>query len=71
MERGKIKWFSDQKGFGFIIPDDGGDDLFVHHTQIMMEGYRTLKDGQPVEFEKVQGKKGMEANNVRAINAEA
>ena len=60
-----MKWFSDPKGFGFIIPDDGGSDLFVHHSNIHMDGYRSLKEGQKVEYETAQGRKGPEATNVR------
>lgn len=65
MSQGTVKWFNEKKGFGFITPDDGGDDLFVHHTNITANGFRTLKDGQRVEFEPAQGKKGMEATQVR------
>ena len=65
MSQGTVKWFNEKKGFGFITPDDGGDDLFVHHTNITAEGFRTLRDGQRVEFEPAQGKKGMEATQVR------
>lgn len=63
---GTVKWFNDQKGFGFIVPDDGGKDLFVHHTNIQMEGFRTLKENQKVEYEPAEGRKGPEATNVRA-----
>ena len=55
---GKVKWFNAKKGFGFIIPDDGGAELFVHHSEIKMEGYAELKEGQAVQFEVGQGKKG-------------
>ena len=65
MSRGTVKWFNEKKGFGFITPEDGGDDLFVHHSNISSEGFRTLKDGQEVEFEPAQGRKGMEATNVK------
>lgn len=65
MSTGKVKWFNGTKGFGFIVPDDGSEDLFVHHSSIDMGGYRTLEDGQPVEFEKAEGQKGPEAKNVR------
>jgi CspA family cold shock protein len=53
-----VKWFSDEKGFGFIVPDDGGSDLFVHHSNIDMQGFRTLTDGMKVQYEPGQGKKG-------------
>ncbi|MHC4291072.1 MAG: cold-shock protein [Planctomycetota bacterium] len=65
MAVGTVKWFDEKKGFGFIIPEDGGADLFVHHSNIVTEGFRTLKDGQKVEFEAAQGKKGMEATEVK------
>jgi CspA family cold shock protein len=65
LARGTVKWFSDQKGYGFITPDGGGKDLFVHFSNIEGEGYRSLEDGQPVEFEAAEGKKGPEAQNVR------
>ena len=61
---GTVKWFNASKGFGFIQPDDGGDDLFVHHSEIKMEGYATLDENQKVEFEVGQGKKGPCATNV-------
>jgi CspA family cold shock protein len=61
---GKVKWFNARKGFGFIIPDDGGAELFVHHSEIKMEGYADLKEGQAVEFEIGQGKKGLCAVSV-------
>ncbi|MHC4715027.1 MAG: cold-shock protein [Planctomycetota bacterium] len=67
MATGKVKWFSDQKGYGFIVPDDGGKDLFVHYTNVEGEGFRTLKEGQAVEYEAAEGKKGPEATNVRPI----
>ncbi len=67
MATGTVKWFNDQKGYGFISPDDGGDDLFVHHSNITAEGYRSLQDGQKVEYEPGQGKKGPEATNVHGV----
>lgn len=63
MATGTVKWFSDQKGFGFITSESGGD-VFVHHTEIQGEGYKTLKEGQAVEFEIVDGPKGDQAKNV-------
>jgi len=65
MAVGTVKWFDEKKGFGFIVPEDGGADLFVHHSNIVTEGFRTLKDGQKVEFEAAQGKKGLEATEVK------
>jgi cold shock protein len=65
VSKGTVKWFNAEKGFGFITPDDGGEDLFVHHTNIAMEGFRSLDQGQKVEYEVGQGRKGPQANNVR------
>ncbi|PIQ62672.1 MAG: cold-shock protein [Bacteroidetes bacterium CG12_big_fil_rev_8_21_14_0_65_60_17] len=64
MSKGKVKWFNADKGFGFIAPDDGGKDLFVHHSEIKVDGFATLDEGQSVEFEVGQGPKGPCANNV-------
>jgi CspA family cold shock protein len=64
---GTVKWFNDQKGFGFITPDEGGKDCFVHHSAIQAEGFRTLSEGDRVEFEVVQGTKGPAAENVVKI----
>jgi len=64
---GTVKWFNEKKGFGFISPDDGGEDLFVHHTDIAAEGYRTLQEGQKVQYETGQGPKGPKAANVQAL----
>jgi len=63
MIKGKVKWFSNQKGYGFISTDSG-DDVFVHHTAIQSEGFKTLAEGQEVEFEVAQGPKGKQAQNV-------
>lgn len=65
--RGVVKWFNDQKGFGFITPEDGGKDCFVHHSAIQAEGFRTLQEGAQVEYEVVQGQKGPAAENVTAV----
>jgi len=67
VNRGTVKWFNSTKGFGFITPDDGGDDLFVHHSEIRMEGYATLDEGQAVEFVVGEGKKGPCATNVTPV----
>jgi CspA family cold shock protein len=67
MATGTVKWFNDDKGYGFITPDDGGNDLFVHHSNIQMGGFKTLKDGQRVQYEAAKGKKGPEATNVTAV----
>ncbi len=64
MSTGLVKWFNASKGFGFIAPDDGGDDLFVHHSEIKTAGYATLEEDQKVEFEIGEGKKGPCATNV-------
>ncbi len=64
MSTGIVKWFSSRKGFGFIVPDDGSDDLFVHHSEIKTDGYASLEEGQKVEFEIGEGKKGPCATNV-------
>ncbi len=64
---GKVKWFNESKGYGFITPDDGGADVFCHQTQIQMEGFRTLREGQAVEFDVEQGPKGLAAKGVRPL----
>jgi CspA family cold shock protein len=66
MATGTVKWFNDAKGFGFITQDGGGEDVFVHHTAITMDGFRTLAEGQKVQFEVTRGPKGLQAQNVRA-----
>lgn len=67
MVKGKIKWFSDTKGYGFITPDDGTKDVFVHHSAIQMQGFRTVTEGDAVEFDIEQGQKGPAAANVRKV----
>lgn len=67
--RGKVKWFSDQKGYGFILPEGGGKDLFVHHTAIKMEGFRTLAEREEVEYEVEQGPNGSQAKDVHRFTA--
>ena len=64
---GTVKWFSEQKGYGFITPDDGGKDLFVHFTNIVGEGFKNLQDGQAVSYVPAEGKKGPEATEVQAV----
>jgi cold shock protein len=61
---GTVKWFNDSKGFGFITPDEGSKDCFVHHTAIQMQGFKTLAEGERVEFDIVEGQKGPAAENV-------
>ena len=67
MSTGTVKWFNADKGFGFITPDDGSKDLFVHHSEIQVSGYKSLNDGQKVEFEVGQGQKGPCATNVKPV----
>jgi CspA family cold shock protein len=64
MPQGTVKWFNEEKGYGFITPDDGGEDLFVHHTGIAGSGFKSLKEGESVSYEVTQGRKGMQATNV-------
>ena len=66
MATGTVKWFNESKGFGFIAPDDGGDDVFVHFSAIQGSGFKTLAEGQKVQFEVQQGPKGPQASNVQA-----
>ncbi len=65
MATGTVKWFNDTKGFGFIKPDDGSEDVFCHHTAIKAEGFRTLAEGQKVTYDVARGPKGLQATNVR------
>ena len=67
MEKGTVKFYNDQKGFGFITPDDGSKDLFVHHSSIMGDGFKTLAENQAVEFDVEQSEKGPRAGNVRKL----
>jgi len=67
MAQGTVKWFNAEKGFGFITPNDGGADVFVHHSEIDAQGYRSLDEGQSVEFEVGQGQKGPQAQGVRPL----
>lgn len=71
MPQGTVKWFNDAKGFGFIEPEQGGDDVFAHFSAIQMEGFRTLKQGSRVSFELVQGPKGQLAQNITPMEAQA
>ena len=66
MATGTVKWLNDSKGFGFITPTEGGEDLFAHHTAIQMSGFKTLKEGQKVSFDVTQGPKGKQASNIQA-----
>lgn len=66
MATGIVKWFNDSKGFGFITPDGGGEDLFAHFSAINMAGFKTLKEGQRVQFEVTVGPKGKQASNIQA-----
>jgi len=69
MATGKVKWFNNAKGYGFVIAEAGGEDLFVHYSSIQMDGYKTLKAGQDVEFDIEQGPKGLHAVNIRSFDS--
>ena len=71
MAIGTVKWFNNAKGYGFILADEGGGDLFAHYSAIQMDGYKTLKAGQSVEFEITEGPKGLQATNIQAPGQEA
>ncbi len=68
MVRGTIKWFSDQKGYGFVTPEGGKKDVFVHYSALQGDGFKSLREGETVEFEITQGPKGEQASNVRKIS---
>jgi len=67
MAQGTVKWFNDDKGYGFITPDEGGNDLFVHHSGIAGNGFKSLEEGAKVFYEATQGQKGLQADNVSAV----
>ena len=67
MPQGTVKWFNDAKGYGFITPDDGSEDLFAHFSAIQMAGFKTLKEGMKVSFDVVQGPKGKQASNINKV----
>jgi len=67
MAVGIVKWFNNAKGYGFIVPEGGGEDLFAHYSSICMDGYKTLKTGQRVQYELVQGQKGLHATNISPV----
>ncbi len=70
MAIGTVKWFNNAKGYGFILPEEGGEDLFAHYSAISMEGYKTLKAGQTVSFDIAPGDKGMHAHNIKTLVSE-
>ena len=68
MANGTVKWFNDSKGFGFITPDEGGEDVFVHFSSILADGFKSLAEGQKVEYEVARGDKGLQAKSVRGVS---
>ena len=71
MATGTVKWFNNAKGYGFILPDGGGEDLFAHFSAIHMDGYKTLRASEPVEYEVVEGPKGLHADNIRSVTVKS
>lgn len=69
MPTGTVKWFNNAKGYGFILPEEGGEDLFAHYSAIQMDGYKTLKAGQVVDFDVTKGEKGFHATNIKSLEA--
>ena len=67
LKKGTVKWFNSTKGFGFIEPEGGGEDVFIHFSEILMDGYKQLSEGQEVEYEVQKGDKGFKASNIKAI----
>lgn len=68
MAIGTVKWFNNAKGYGFILPEGGGEDLFAHYSSVQMDGYKTLKAGQQVSYDLIQGPKGLHATNIAPVN---